>query len=528
MSTEILTMTDAQIARKLDYLRKQESTAVAKSFLSFLDTASTATSRATHYNSKQEQMEATEAVHKDLFDVDRSIYALSLLLGGVTDFSIQTGVTTLLGNARKTNEDTLLSPEQERAIINHLLRSVRPQKAFNEFLNLKAKRINNARVKKIILDYILGSSSLSFWAVKYRKKIASCLEHAWGQKVTGTIRSITAKMSMSNYLPTEKENKILNKHLFKYSSRNSMTNAEVRQSVGFLFGVHNNVTIPILKSFVEAKTDIERGKKLPLEVLEGIRSKYHKNVSQAKVLELTKSNLTTEQKKNVQRKARNEGVEVAFDPNSYDAVKLYLYAMEMGLTDEISEVLKDKAKRAAEKMFLNYDKIGIVVDTSQSMYGDRTQKLRPMAIALATRDMLAEVGQEATVSYTGNLRKRKLDGIVNPKGDSSIAESLVAVLKKEPDAVFVITDGYENAPAGRFAETVKLVRKIGNTTPIFQISPVMGSETQGTRALSEDVSVMPLNSPSALGIPLLKGLFEKDLIKGLVGLVKRTLPQLEG
>ena len=115
-----------------------------------------------------------------------------------------------------------------------------------------------------------------------------------------------------------------------------------------------------------------------------------------------------------------------------------------------------------------------------------------------------------------------------PSGDTSLAEAYVKVLQDKPEAVFVITDGYENAPAGRFDEAVRLVKKIGNNTPVFQITPVMASEVQGTRQLSKEVSVMPISNPASLGLPLLKGLIEKDLKRGVVGLLKRTLPYIEG
>ena len=52
--------------------------------------------------------------------------------------------------------------------------------------------------------------------------------------------------------------------------------------------------------------------------------------------------------------------------------------------------------------------------------------------------------------------------------------------------VFVLTDGYENAPAGRFAEVVRAVRQMGVETPIHQFSPVFAAEARGIRSLCGD------------------------------------------
>ena len=75
--------------------------------------------------------------------------------------------------------------------------------------------------------------------------------------------------------------------------------------------------------------------------------------------------------------------------------------------------------------------------------------------------------------------------LIEPAGDTSLAAGLVALLKREPDVVFVLTDGYENAPAGRFAEVIRSVRRMGVETPIHQFSPVFAAEARGIRSLCE-------------------------------------------
>lgn len=75
-----------------------------------------------------------------------------------------------------------------------------------------------------------------------------------------------------------------------------------------------------------------QGAILPLEVLEGIRSTYHKSVSQKKILELTKgTSMTEKQRALIQRKAKKENVVVAFNPMARTAVELYILAYAEGM-----------------------------------------------------------------------------------------------------------------------------------------------------------------------------------------------------
>jgi hypothetical protein len=50
-------------------------------------------------------------------------------------------------------------------------------------------------------------------------------------------------------------------------------------------GGDEDFTSPLFQTFKAAKKDIAQGAMLPLEVLEGIRSIYHKAVSQNKLLD---------------------------------------------------------------------------------------------------------------------------------------------------------------------------------------------------------------------------------------------------
>jgi len=492
---------------------------------SFLDAATTSMGRASHYNTREEQQVAELASHMNLMGMSRDLYAVLLALPGITDRSVQVGMKALLSTPRNGAMEEFLNPAMERAVLYHLIQSLpaprmlRLMDAFrfgSEELGLK--KANNARTRKLILRTLLSSPRLPLWAVKYRSKVASALTHAWGQKMSSALRAILSKGEWD-----AKEKGIVAALIDQYAK--SGQTKTVRECVGFVFGNREGLTVPMLRAFVEAKTDLKAGARLPMEVLEGIRATYHKGVSKDEVLKLVSKGgkMSSGQKMAAQRKAKAAGVEVKLDPTKYDAVRLYLYAFEMGLTEDIIKALAEKALKAAAGFPARYTKVGIVVDASTSMAGDKTQPLCPMAATLAMRDMLQHVGDEAVTRYVGGQMGEGND-LVRPMGDTALADCLVEVLMEEPGAVYVLSDGYENAPAGRFAEVMSHIREIGIETPVYHLNPVFAAEATGVRELAATmVPTMPVQSPASLGATIIRGLIENEPLVGINALVRMAL-----
>lgn len=491
---------------------------VTEAFVNFLDTAGTSTGRATTYNTRKEQEEAAEQIHKNLYSIDRGIYGAALMLRGTTDYTTMLGVFNLLANNYAKGR-SLLPLYVETRLINYLMQGLPPQRMLNLLLKLKNKGINNARTRKLALKLLLNNPKLEYWSVKYRNKIRKALKHIWGKRTTSIIKSILLRKKEEW---DSKEKAIIKKHIDKYRIGDS---SKIYEFVSFILGNITQFSSDLLKARVEAAQDFEKGKILPREVMEGLRSVYHKDRTPGEVLKLTKETLTTKEKMKTQKKAKKHGVSVAFDVTKQNAVDLYIHAFETGMTEEIKEALKTKASQAATAIPVRFKNVGILVDASGSAFGNKTQKLRPMAITLATRDMLAAANDVVNVNYVGGKQR---DGLIYPAGETNLAKGLVELLRQEPEAVFIVSDGYENAPAGRVNEVIKALKKIGNTTPIYQISPVMGAETSGLRILSEDIARIPLNDPKSISLGMVKVMLETNLEQGLMGLFNMTIrPLLE-
>ena len=497
--------------------RQREQVPAALSY--FLDTIATTTGRATFYNSREEQESTTQMIHEKLFDASRDVYTAALLLPGVTDYSRQLGIMQLL-RAPATRESAAatsnLPLEYEAVAISRLVRELPAQRMLKLFGWIQRERINNVRTRRLILSEILSTDRLELWAVKYRTKLRRALTHAWGRRTSGILRSVIAKCPEDR---DDRERQMVSQNLSRYARIGAV--AKIEQCVRFILGDERDLTLPRLTAYHDAKVDFARGVLLPTETMEGLRSRFHKDRSSAEVLELTKSNLTRGQKIAVQRQADRSGVEVDFDPLQYDPVRLYVYAYEMGMSDQIRDALREMAQAVAVKLPFQFQRAGVLVDASQSMVGHETQAKRPIATALALRDVLVEISDESLV-LTSDRQVMDAFGLVEPSGDTSLALGLVELLKTQPDVIFVITDGYENAPAGRFHQTVEAVRRIGIQTPIHQLSPVFAAESHGVRALSDSITALPVSKPEGISLGLLKALIESDVDQGVLALMKMT------
>lgn len=488
----------------------------------FLDTAVTGFGKATHYNTELEVQAAERQAHELLLCADRDLYTAFLALPGVTDRSKQLGVRNLLTVARDA-DSRFVGPELERALVYHVVGELTPPRMLKLFDSFRAgnaeaglAKANNARTRKLILRSILRSPKLDLWAVKYRDKVGRALTHALGARKAGILRSILSKAPGER---NAKEIKILREELGRWGAR--MPAGKLYECVGFALGANPGAwNCELFSKFEAAKTDLSKGAGLPLEVLEGIRGQFHKDVPSAKLLELNKNTLTAGQRIAVQRKAKEAGVEVAFDPTKADAIKLYIYAFEMGMTEEIALALHSKAAKAAARFPIRHERIGILVDASRSMIGHETQALRPMATALALRDMLAQTAETAAIEYVGG----KPDGrLVRPQGDTSLAKGLLELIGQRPDAIYVISDGYENAPAGRFAEVVRHLERIGIRAPIHHLNPVVAAEAKGVRELAPGVvPTLPVTRADGLGISILRHVLERDPVQGVNALLSHA------
>jgi hypothetical protein len=465
-----------------------DARAVGRAAGAFLEVAATATGRATFYDTLAAQERTEDAVHDGLVALCRPLYGLLALQPGATDRTRARVVLRLLRSG--------LADDRERAVVARLLGDLPPPRMLRLFEALREARVNNACTRKLVLRTLLGSPKLELWAVKYRRKLRRALEHALGLR---RARALVAFLATEPSARTDRERRDLRRHLLRFAADEGIAASCVR----FVFGDESNPERPLLRAYTGAKRDLALGAGLPSEVLEGLRNTFHRGAAPARALVIGRKAMSPTRRMAVQRQASRRGVRVSFDPRAQDAIRLYLYALECGMTEAIAGALDSKARASAANVPATYACVGILLDGSGSMRGARTQPLRPIASMLAMRDVVAATAGRTIVRVAGGT----LDGrLVRPEGDTSLAGPLLELLRAGVDALFVLTDGYENAPAGRFAEGLGRARELGCATPVYQFTPVFGAETGGVRRLAPDlVPALPVANPDGLGLALLRG-----------------------
>ena len=288
-------------------LSDQQRALVPATVCDFIDAATVGTGQATFYNSKEEQRQFVETAHQDLLALDRGLYAMVVSLPGVNDFNRQLAVLNLLANKRADSESTA---EYEQAVVRRIVRELPTQRMLKLFIMIRKAKLNSNAIKRLILTELLDAERLEFWAVKYRTKLRTALTHAWGQRMASILASILSKPTVAR---TTREAAILHKKLTRFASGDSSV---VEQCVRFIMGQETGLTLTRLVDYRDAKVKFESGASLPVETMEGIRSRYHATRTTAEVLELSKKQLTVGQKISIQRTAKAANVEVEFRSSS--------------------------------------------------------------------------------------------------------------------------------------------------------------------------------------------------------------------
>lgn len=507
---------------------------IRKNLIDSLTIASGSKSSATYYHSRDEQVQAIRKSVKNLYKLSKELPLIVATQRGVTGKFTHEVILNELKNTQKGGACNIVNPIDwydqdigEKALLTALYNlyndSGMPY-VLRLFVDLRNERVNNERTRKIILGFLLGHSNLEFYAVKYRNKIAEILQHVYGMRMTSILLSIGKKYIDTGVYQNEKEANIARNNLLKYT-----TNDDIKafKLFLFIFKYEGNIRylkreFPILFEYQKAKTDITSVTSVPEEVLIGlISNKNHpqhedlwsdetqKKTTMATLRGNTKVTSVNQQVRQTKSTAKL-GVQKTVDlKKATDFLALYKTGYENGWTDELKEaidVLADKKKITG----FHYANIGIIEDRSNSMAGHKAEsKNTPKAVANFTARVLSKSAENAT--------------IVGTDGETTdLTSAFVELLKRENEetayqAIFILTDGYENAYEGLMNEVLSIYfAETNRNIPVFQISPITGAETgSNVRKLGESVVTMAINDPVAIQPQINARLLEIDTSRWL-------------
>jgi hypothetical protein len=511
-------------------LTQKSLATIRQSLIDGFTIASGAKSSATYYHGKDEQLKAIQTQIKSMYKLSKELPLIVACQKGATGKFVSEVLLNEFQNTLKGGACNIVNPIDwydnglsDKAVLtalNNLSENGLPY-VLRLFVELKNAKVNNERTRKIVLGFIWGQDNLEFYAMKYRNKIGEILRHVYGKKMTSVLLSIAGKAVNAGQfvVGSQKEMNIINEYVLRYYNGNII---KALKLLLFIFKKDSGVTydaneFPFLSEYQKARVDITNIKTVPEEVLLGLISntkhpQYHTMWSTKIQREATKALI----RKNVEVTSVNQqvrqtkstaklGVEKTVDlEKATDFLALYKTGYENGWTEDLHKAIDMLAEKKRIPRFF-YQNIGIIVDDSISMTGHKAEsKNTPKAIADFTARVLSKSAQTALIIKT--------EGEV-----TDLASSFIQLLKNENpsnpyDAIFILTDGYENAYDGLTNEVISIWKaETGRDIPMFQISPITSAEMDANvRKIGANVVTMAINNPVALQPQINARLLEID------------------
>lgn len=520
-------------------ITNKQLASIKKNLVDGLSVAAGARNSATYYHSKQDQSKAIKDVIEKLYSQSKELPLILANQKGSTGKFIQEVLlneftkTYMGGSCNIVNPidwyDNGLSDKAILGALYNLNENGIPYvlRLFTEF---KDSGVNNERMRKIVLGYIWGHPNIEFNVLKYRNKIQKTLKHVYGVRRTSILLSIADHYVRTKVFRSEKEHTIANDLLGKYMGNADFSRAFKLLLFTFKMGtadMYKKTKFPLLYQYYQATVDVTSVTMVPEEVLIGlISNKKHPQYSQlwstpvkresTKKLFKTTVEVTSVNQQVRQTKQREKlGVEKVVNlSKATDYVALYKTGYENGFTSALNDAINELAEKKKITGF-PYANIGIVLDNSASMTGHKQEsKNTPRAIAEFTALVLKKSSANANT-------------VVTEAHSTDLASAFIELMKNEDeanpyDAVFFITDGYENQYEGLTNEVVTaFLSETERYMPVFQISPVIGAEMEANvRPLGNEIVKMAINSPMALMAQMNARLLEVDTKRWIENQVK--------
>jgi len=441
----------------------------------FLNTATTGTAQGQYYVESGDELAEIKHIHAEMLESQREVYALCMMLP-INDFHKHGIIINLLTKPKSIPKEQRL---YENRIILSTLKRMPTNRAYKVFTILQKNKVNNTRSRWIAKRFVLSKVfKLPFEAVKYKRWLKNLIKH--------------------NHLKPSGD--------------------EQERVFEFLFNkMKKSVTYPeIIQNYVKAKTDPAAVFKLPHSVALGFKS-LHK-IKDDEFMQKIKGTLTHQEKIRVQNVAERTGVKVATNLASYSPVQLlkYLRASEKRHPDAFNTFMSG-CQNISQGIPLHFKSIWVVVDRSASMYGVKQKKYHPIAVAEACGGVLAHLADNG--DDLKSMLKEKF--LAPPSGDTDLATPVLAALEQNPELLVIVSDGYENKPAGLVNQIINAyLTKLHGKTGIIHLNPVFAPESHDIRKLNDKIVTMGIRDVSQLFLVLLIALANLKKTKEIQKIMK--------
>ncbi|MFF2701751.1 hypothetical protein ACFVUQ_25735 [Streptomyces cyaneofuscatus] len=426
----------------------------AEDVLLFANAAITATGQREFRSGALDQQLSLDFLHAYIRVNYRRLYAASLAL----DINDHNAARIVLGLLETAGEASAEERHTEGRLIAARLARLPPQRVYRLFGEVRRAGINNRRTRAIMRDWLAARPDLGHDAVKYRSGVKTAARHVHLRCPQG---------------------------------------AEPLAEVGaFLFrpGKLPRYEHPLLDAWRRAHYEQGAVAELPFTVAEGFAARH--GMKREVFLKRAAPRMTRLERLRTHAVTQRPDVDLAAMPLTRLALYVLALPFEQRATRraELTGALRTAARRAAGKHAGSWGRVHAVLDDSFSSSGSGQKRRRPLAVALACHHLLEVLA--APGAYRGLWTSGRGDALlVRPWGPTPLGMRVLDALEPgpggaAPDRLVIVSDGWDNAPAGLAGEVLRVWRARldpGRRTAVVHVNPVYDADGFDVRRLAAGV-----------------------------------------
>lgn len=480
------------------------------------------------YEEADEQFQRVFQMWRELFTFDRTLFCLTTLLGG-TGFSKGSMNHMLLANPQSVTGRELVPEgmafDYENKVINFNLSKERIPRALKNLLMLAGGegfvRVNNARTRKIILEFIFNrtNAELEGLAINYKSKLKKLTRHALGKQTVWRI--------------INGDERLFNKWIGRYNSKAlpvfyHIFDKEPPWNAGRTTAFYSKILQYWNLRKAAQEGDVEKFKSLmkgmPQRTVMGFRNTYKLQFDKSEVYEKAKmgNRESLQMEAAVKKSGAKKVKEINYkNQDIYDLWKAFYFKLLSGDPDNMDKIMEGIDHQAGKIDRIDIGECVVIIDASRSMAGSDQRKLHPFLTSLSILSTLENVKD---VIYVGGKRVTTPTedpvSVIIPYNDTDLWRGLTeAVITGAPNIV-VISDGYENTVKGMFEHTYNHFKESGYQFNLVHLNPVFSADAKtGTgRRLTADTKPLPVSSYKFLETELIfdRMLENREVVKNLL------------
>ncbi|MFJ9529043.1 hypothetical protein [Streptomyces cyaneofuscatus] len=423
----------------------------AEDVLLFANAAITATGQREFRSGALDQQLSLDFLHTYVRVNYRRVYAACLAL----DINDHNAARIVLGLLETAGEASAEERRTEGRLIAARLARLPPQRVYRLFGEVRRAGINNRRTRAIMRDWLAARPDLGHDAVKYRSRVKTAARHIH-LRCAGEAAEVGAFLFRPGKLPRYKH--------------------------------------PLLDAWRRAHYEQGAVAELPFTVAEGFAARH--GMKRETFLKRAAPRMTRLERLRAQAAFQRTDVDLTVMP----LTRLALYVLALPFEQraarrtELTGALRTAARRAAGRNAGSWGRVHAVLDDSFSSSGSGQKRRRPLAVALACHYLLAALA--APGAYRGLWTSGRGDALlVRPWGPTPLGMRVLDALEPgpggaAPDRLVIVSDGWDNAPAGLAGEVLRVWRARldpGRRTAVVHVNPVYDADGFDVRRLAAGV-----------------------------------------